>query len=158
MEGPLTDIRNSISSLSGFKEEFSCGDDSQAGADSLWRLCSLHPWRFKRPGWMKPWGTWSDLVMHPSLSRRLSWRTLEVSSKLNHPGILSVYRQWTCNRNLLKFRTWPGILSQNSPAPVLCVVSRAVVPCCVFAGLVMDTLHKELQPWGLHSRSVTLSL
>lgn len=48
MEGPLTDIRNSISSLSGFKEEFSCGDDSQAGADSLWRLCSLHPWRFKK--------------------------------------------------------------------------------------------------------------
>lgn len=98
------------------------------------------------------------LIVHPALVRRLGWRTPEIPSKLNHPGILSIYRQWRCCRNLVKFRTWPGILNQNSPAPLFCVVSHAVVPLQVFAGLVIGTLHKELQPWGLHSSPVTSNL
>lgn len=80
---------------------------------------------------MKPWVPWSDLIQHPALSKRLSWRTPGVSSKWNHVGILSVYRQWRCNGSLVKCRTWPGILSQNSSATILSVGSHAVVPCCV---------------------------
>lgn len=35
----------------------------------------LQHWRVSRPGWIKPWATWSDTVANPSISNSLDLKT-----------------------------------------------------------------------------------
>lgn len=44
-------------------------EQSGSGAGYPEGLCHLHPWRFWRPSWKKPWATLSDLRVDPALSR-----------------------------------------------------------------------------------------
>lgn len=52
------------------------------------KLDSLHPWRFSRVGWLKPWTTAFGLINHLAWSRRLDKCSPKVHSKLNYPTIL----------------------------------------------------------------------
>lgn len=42
------------------------------------RLWNPHPWRFSRLRGAKPWATWSEFSVDPTLSRSLGWRSPEV--------------------------------------------------------------------------------
>lgn len=53
------------------------------------RLCSFHPQRFLRPGWVKSWATGSELTGEPAWSSRLGWKPAEVPSTCVVLGILT---------------------------------------------------------------------
>lgn len=58
---------------------------SPSSSGKGWDTNSLHPWRFLRPAWSKPWLTWSDLVADPGLGRKLDWKSPDVPSSPNEP-------------------------------------------------------------------------
>lgn len=54
---------------------FSPWGQSTSGAGCPEVLCDLHPWRFPRADWTKPWATQSEVSVSCAFSRRLDDRT-----------------------------------------------------------------------------------
>lgn len=64
---------------------------SSSGTGCPETLYHLHPWRFSRPQWIKPWATWSELIAYPALSRGLDYSPPELPSRLSESVILSLW-------------------------------------------------------------------
>lgn len=82
----------------------------QSGSGSVAkRFCNLSPWGISGPGCIKPWATWSDLLLNPALCRSLNYRPPKVLSNLN--GF--------CNKlisnNICKVCTQKSLKKNNSP-------------------------------------------
>lgn len=58
---------------SRFQAQTSLWGQPGRGTDCSGRLCCLYPGRFLRPGWVKPWVTWSDLRLALSWAGGWTW-------------------------------------------------------------------------------------
>lgn len=68
---------------------FSMWRHSSSGSGCPERLCSLNPWRFMRPQYIKPRATWSDLIAGPAL-RVWVWQELAgAQGRTQKPGLFS---------------------------------------------------------------------
>lgn len=56
-----------------FQAQTSLWGQPGSRTDCPGRLCCLHPGRFLRPGWVKPWVTWSDLRLALSWAGGWTW-------------------------------------------------------------------------------------
>lgn len=84
----------------------------------LERLCSFHLWRFSKPNWRKPWGTWSVPFADPALSKQSYHGPPEALSNLNYAMmVLWLHPAWLL-KNIQGWR-----LNNISGQPVPMIVS-----------------------------------